>query len=208
MGYRFGDNSLRMAGQIGTAPTAGTIETSGDRVFSCTGVNMTRRAQKIVLVFVAVLFMAVASAGSASAGAILADLENALMCKCDDKCGKVLENCTCSTADKTRKKFSKMLESGLTVEQIIKQQVEEHGETILSAPTKKGFNLTAWIIPFGAILVGGLGLRRLLGVWVKKKLPDNEMAEVSDADSGKPTDATGSSQYSNRLQDELNRLET
>ena len=82
---------------------------------------MTRRAQKIVLVFVAVLFMAVASAGSASAGAILADLENALMCKCDDKCGKVLENCTCSTADKTRKKFSKMLESGLTVEQIIKQ---------------------------------------------------------------------------------------
>ena len=37
---------------------------------------------------------------------------------------------------------------------------------------------------------------------------DNETAEVSDADSGKPTDATGSSKYSNRLQDELNRLET
>ena len=30
-----------------------------------------------------------------SAGAVLADLENALMCQCDDKCGKVLINCTC-----------------------------------------------------------------------------------------------------------------
>ena len=98
---------------------------------------MISRVQKTVLVLVMVLFMAFSNTGSASAGALLADLENALMCKCDDKCGKVLENCTCSTSDKTRKKFSKMLESGLTVEQIIKQQVEEHGETMLSAPTKK-----------------------------------------------------------------------
>ena len=51
----------------------------------------------------------------AGAGALLDDLENQLMCKCDDKCGKVLINCTCSTSDKTRAKFSKMLESGITV---------------------------------------------------------------------------------------------
>ena len=78
-----------------------------------------------------------------NAGSLLQDLENALMCKCDDKCGKVLINCTCSTSDKTRKNFSKMLDSGLTVEQIIKSQVDEYGETVLSAPTKFGFNLTA-----------------------------------------------------------------
>ncbi len=167
-----------------------------------------RRVQKTVLVVVAVLFVTFAGVGQVGAAAVLADLENALMCKCDDKCGKVLINCTCSTADKTRKKFSKMLESGLTVEQIIKQQVEEHGETVLSAPTKKGFNLTAWIIPFGALLVGGIGIRRLLGIWVEKKLPDNEMDEASDEGGDKPVDTAGSSKYSNRLQDELNRLET
>ncbi|MDP7556767.1 MAG: cytochrome c-type biogenesis protein CcmH [Nitrospinaceae bacterium] len=169
---------------------------------------MISRVQKTVLVLVAVLFMVFSNTGSASAGALLADLENALMCKCDDKCGKVLGNCTCSTADKTRKKFSKMLESGLTVEQIVKQQVEEHGETILSAPTKKGFNLTAWIIPFGAILVGGLGLRRLLNVWTGKKMPDNEVDGAADVDTDKPDDAAGSTKYSHRLQDELNQLET
>ncbi|MCH8157037.1 MAG: cytochrome c-type biogenesis protein CcmH [Nitrospinae bacterium] len=151
----------------------------------------------------AVLFLAVAGAGSAYAGAMLANLENALMCKCDDKCGKVLINCTCSTSAKTRKEFTKLLESGLTVEQIIQQQVEKYGETVLSAPTKSGFNLTAWVMPFGALLVGGLGVRRLLHVWVGEnksggEMPGVEVEEMSDADSSK---------YSRRLQDELDRLE-
>ena len=73
---------------------------------------------------VAVAALLVASVPSpAPAAVVLADLENALMCKCDDKCGKVLINCTCSTAGKTRAEFTKMLESGLTVEQIIQAQV-------------------------------------------------------------------------------------
>ncbi|MEE9258168.1 MAG: cytochrome c-type biogenesis protein CcmH, partial [Nitrospinaceae bacterium] len=112
---------------------------------------------------VAVAALLVASVPSpASAAAVLADLENALMCKCDDKCGKVLINCTCSTAGETRAEFTKLLESGLTVEQIIQAQVEEYGETVLSAPTKDGFNLTAWVTPFGALIIGGLGIRKIL----------------------------------------------
>ena len=101
-----------------------------------------------------------------NAGSLLQDLENALMCKCDDKCGKVLINCTCSTSDKTRRKFSKMLDSGLTVEQIIKSQVDEYGETVLSAPTKFGFNLTAWVMPFMVLIAGGVGIRKILYTWV------------------------------------------
>ena len=168
--------------------------------------------KKISAAFFVFLFMVVVSSGSADAGAMLADLENALMCKCDDKCGKVLINFTCSTAAKTRKKFTKMLESGLTVEQIIQQQVTEYGETVLSAPTKTGFNLTAWVMPFGALLVGGLGLRRLLNVWAvngksRTELPDNEVDGTSGAGNDKSGDAS-SSKYSHHLQDELNRLET
>ena len=116
---------------------------------------MITRVQKFTVVFLMLLFMFILNVGSSYAGAVLADLENALMCKCDDKCGKVLINCTCSTAAKTRKKFTKMLESGITVEQIIQQQITEYGETVLSAPTKAGFNLTAWVMPFGALLIGG-----------------------------------------------------
>ena len=168
--------------------------------------------EKISALFLVFFFILITSIESAHAGAMLADLENALMCKCDDKCGKVLMNCTCSTAAKTRKKFTKMLESGITVEQIIQQQVAKHGETVLSAPTKAGFNLTAWVMPFGALLVGGMGLRRLLNTWTtgnksRAEFSDNQIDDISNADKDKPSDIS-SSKFSRDLQDELDRLET
>ena len=134
------------------------------------------------------------------AGSLLQDLENALMCKCDDKCGKVLINCTCSTSDKTRVKFTKMLESGLTVEQIIKSQVDKYGETVLSAPTKFGFNLTAWVMPFVALIAGGVGVKKIISSWVgKKQIADTQdEVEIKPAIPGK---------YAKRLQDELDEIE-
>ena len=135
-----------------------------------------------------------------NAGSLLQDLENALMCKCDDKCGKVLVNCTCSTADKTRAKFSTMLDSGLTVEQIIKSQVKEYGETVLSAPTKFGFNLTAWVMPFMALIAGGVGIRKILYTWVGKNQPEGAQ--------GKPEEKPATpGKYPKRLQDELDGIE-
>ena len=143
------------------------------------------------------------SAGQVSgveAGALLEDLENQLMCKCDDKCGKVLINCTCSTSDKTRAKFSKMLESGITVEQIVKMQVDKYGETVLSAPTKFGFNLTAWMTPFVALVAGGFGVRKVLLAWVCKK------GEI-DSIEAPIAESKISEKYSKRLKDELDGIE-
>jgi len=173
---------------------------------------MVIRFKKIISVFFVALFVSFVSSSLVNAGAILSDLENQLMCKCDDKCGKVLINCTCSTADKNRKKFTKMLESGLTVDQIVQQQVEKYGETVLSAPTKNGFNLTAWVIPFGALMIGGVGLRRLLNGWVGKNKSDIELQSkdvggTPESVSEKSSEIS-STKYSRRLQDELDRLET
>ena len=167
--------------------------------------------KKIISVFFIVFFVAIACSSLATAGAVLSDLENQLMCKCDDKCGKVLINCTCSTADKNRKKFAKMLESGLTVDQIVQQQVEKYGETVLSAPTKNGFNLTAWVIPFGALMIGGVGLRRLLNGWVEKNAGielKNTETDVAPESGSEKSGEMNSSKYSRRLKDELDRLET
>lgn len=150
-------------------------------------------------IFVAAWFFVNVS-GTSHAGSLLQGLENALMCKCDDKCGKVLVNCTCSTSDKTRAKFSKMLDSGLTVEQIIKSQVDEYGETVLSAPTKFGFNLTAWVMPFIALVAGGVGIRKVIYSWVGKKEKTATQDELEEK-------TTTSEKYSKRLQDELDGIE-
>lgn len=157
------------------------------------------KIQPVVFAILLAAFLAAGVAESAGAAALLADLENALMCKCDDKCGKVLVNCTCSTSDKTRAEFTKLLDSGLTVDQIVKAQVEKHGETVLSAPTKNGFNLTAWITPFAALLAGGFGLGKIIEVWKRKGSPETEEAEITPYVPGV---------YSDRLRDELDQIES
>ena len=134
----------------------------------------------------------------------MANLENALMCKCDDKCGKVLINCTCDTSKETRKVLMSKLESGLTVDQIVQQYVDKYGETILSAPTKSGFNLSAWIMPFAALVIGGFGVRKVIRSWIrpgKKDVDENGKATASETEPS-------SGKYSNRLRDELDRLDS
>ena len=135
------------------------------------------------------------------AGALLGDLENALMCKCDDKCGKVLINCTCDTANKTRKSLQKKLNSGLTVEQIVQSYVDTYGETVLSAPTKSGFNLAAWITPFAALVGGGLGIRQIIKAWVRRKHDGYESEET-------PVSFKSENKFSRQLKKELDSFDT
>ena len=133
------------------------------------------------------------------------NLENALMCKCDDKCGKVMINCTCDTSKKTREDYRQKLAAGLTVDQVIQIYVDKHGETILSAPSKTGFNLTAWITPFAALLIGGVGVRKVIRSWIKKDVDESDepQKDTESTPEKEKSDAT-----SNRLKDELDRLET
>ena len=125
------------------------------------------------------------------------------MCTCDDKCGKVLGNCTCDSSDKIRMGFAAQLESGLTVQQIIKEQVAKYGETVLSSPTKTGFNITAWATPFVALVVGGLGIRKIVQTWAGKKQGVETSGDEKSA--GEPTVPT---KYSSKLQDELDKLDS
>lgn len=141
----------------------------------------------------------------AQAGVIITDLENALMCKCDDKCGKVMINCTCDTAKQTREDFRRHLQSGLTVDQVVQIYVDKYGETVLSAPTKTGFNLVAWLTPFAALIGGGLGIRKLLQTWLREN--QSTTANVADKKDSQEEPTLAAGRFSKQLQSELDRIE-
>lgn len=161
-------------------------------------------ANRFTLTAFFVVSLAVGTVANAHAGAILADIENALMCECDDKCGKVLINCNCSTSDKHRADLKRHIESGLTKEQIIKIYVDKYGEKVLSAPTKTGFNITAWITPFAALLGGGIGIRQLIRVWIRKSSDDSDGLETG---TNAIPDPDFDNKYSKRLQSELDKID-
>ena len=81
-----------------------------------------------------------------------------LMCTCG--CNLTVAACegtmTCEIAARMRKEASDKLAGGMTSKEILASFAADRGEQVLAAPTKKGFNLTAWILPFVALAAGVL----------------------------------------------------
>jgi len=122
--------------------------------------------KQAVFAFGLVLFLAFLVSRPAYADLTVSDLEKELMCQCG--CTMVLEPCQCGTADQMRTLIGEMIDEGQTKSQILDYFVAQYGEKALSAPTKKGFNLIAWILPFAAIAAGGGIIYFILRTWVLK----------------------------------------
>ena len=78
-----------------------------------------------------------------------------LTCQCG--CGLTVANCNhpqCEFSVPVRTQIEGMIGRGMTRTGIIATFRAKYGEKILSAPTTEGFNLLAWLMPFGAILAG------------------------------------------------------
>jgi cytochrome c-type biogenesis protein CcmH len=71
-------------------------------------------------------------------------------------CEMLVSNCQTDAAQQMRDTIAKKLNQGLTKEEIIEEFIEKYGEQVYAAPTKKGFNLIAWIMPFLSLIVGGI----------------------------------------------------
>lgn len=95
----------------------------------------------------------------------------------------VLYSCQCGTADEMANDIQQMVDDGLSKAAILDAYVEQHGQAILAAPPKKGFNLSAWVMPFlalaGAAAVVVLLLRRWSGKSAQSR-PDTERPEMDD----------------------------
>lgn len=107
------------------------------------------------------------------------DIAKEVICQCG--CTLLLSNCNhieCMSRDAMLKIIDQKLGQGQTQEQVIQFFVNDYGEQVLASPPKRGFNLTAWIAPFAAILLGGVVIFFALRKWVKRSElpPEPEIA--------------------------------
>ena len=117
-------------------------------------------------------------------------VEKKLRCQC----GCTLDVYTCRTTDfacevspAMHRDINALIEGGYGAQEIIDAFVDSYGEKVLMAPTKSGFNLVGWTMPFGAILVGGGVLAVLIRRWRRR----GAVAAAERAGSTRPRAAAG-----------------
>lgn len=115
--------------------------------------------------WLAVVTAALVLAGPAAAACTqpktsLAFMEGQIMCP---TCHTTLDQSDAPAAQRIKAEIASLIAQCKTAGQIEQVLVANFGAGILAAPPHKGFDLLAWWLPLGGILVGALLLA--LGVW-------------------------------------------
>ena len=89
-----------------------------------------------------------------SGRAQVSEIQKSLICMCE--CGMTVAACEgameCSSAARITSEVRALVGKGLSNEAVMATLVDRYGEKIMAAPSKKGFNLTAWVLPFLLII--------------------------------------------------------
>ena len=147
--------------------------------------------------FVAVLVAALAIAGPAAACAhprtSLAFLEGQVMCP---SCHTTLDQSDSAVAKRIEAQIVRRIAQCWTAQQIEAELVGNFGAAVLAAPPHKGFDLLAWWLPLGGIILGALALAG--GVWRWSRRRD---------DGAPPADGGLDADTERRLDELLARLD-
>ncbi len=132
----------------------------------------------------------------------LSDIRRELACYCS--CSLTVEDCLrsmrCSESAKLSEEVTAMFDDGKNKADILHAMVAKYSETILSAPTKKGFNLAAWILPFAMIGIGGIAAAMVIKKWRSQSSPVSVRPAANvNSDTTDP--------YLRQVEEELKKLE-
>ena len=115
--------------------------------------------------------------------------------------GRTLLNCTSSQAEQWRELIRQKLANGESKEQILQYFVDISGEAILAAPPKKGFALTAWLLPLFFVVNGAVLIVALTRRWAQRRVADAH--SIMSHEAAAPPALPSSDPYLRRLQSEL-----
>lgn len=121
-----------------------------------------RRLLQLTLLVVSVISLA----GAGDESARFSDLGHRMMCVCG--CNQILLECNhvgCQYSDRMRGELMASLDRGDNDDLALQAFVQKYGTTVLAAPTNKGFNRVAWIIPYVVLLLGLAATMAIVRVW-------------------------------------------
>jgi len=124
----------------------------------------------------------------------LGELEGEVMCP---TCKTTLDQSNAPIANRIRQFISARIAAGDTESEIKAKLVAQFGPAILAEPSKHGFNLLAWVLPFVALGVGAVALGLLVWRWSRGR------ERSSAAPGGPPVDP----ELDRRVDEELARFD-
>jgi cytochrome c-type biogenesis protein CcmH len=145
----------------------------------------------------AALLLALVLAAAAAASErhpTLGELEGEVMCP---TCKTTLDQSNAPIANRIRQFISARIAAGDTESEIKAKLVAQFGPAILAEPSKHGFNLLAWVLPFVALGVGAVALGLLVWRWSRGR------ERSSAAAGGPPIDP----ELDRRVDEELARFD-
>ncbi len=154
----------------------------------------------LVALPVALVILA-SSALAAQAAPPTSSVSDKIMCLCG--CNSVLSVCPhpdCGWGIPAKEDIKQQLESGKTPDQVIAYYVDKYGEQVLASPTKKGFNMVVWVLPFVVLLAGAVVVYFLVKSWAVRRAAE-ELVEVE------VTAPKASEDAQRRLEEELRKFD-
>ena len=122
--------------------------------------------------------------GAGSNEAAFRRVSNRLLCQCG--CGYMVLSCNhldCSSATFIRRTIQTQLAAGKSEDAIVDGFIEQYGPRILPEPPRKGFSLSAWVMPFVVLVLGGILVSYIL--WrMKFRFSPAEGEEIEESAGG------------------------
>jgi len=110
--------------------------------------------------------------GAGDEGSRFNELGHRMMCVCG--CSQILLECNhvgCSYSDRMRGELMAALDRGDNDDLLLQGFVQKYGTTVIAAPTAKGFNRVAWVMPFAALALGLAAVVVIVRAWKNRPAP-------------------------------------
>ena len=150
------------------------------------------------LIALVLALLVAGTAGASESRPTLAEVERELTCP---TCEQPLALSNAPIADRMRSFIRARIAAGDSKSEIKAKLVDQFGEGVLAAPPARGFNLLAWALPLGGLLVAGAVLGFVARRWTRTRAQQPSTDPSSNGRS--PLDP----ELERRLDEELARFE-